>query len=302
MPRNRRVSCFDATRMPADSIRKRELHAFSVHYSVATSKWIATLVRPNSDCSHSDDKRRCVSFPFAAERDARKFGLHYSPPKHQTNATLCVCCNIPFSDESKYRAFNCRNCGSQVCDKCSTRWGIRMIPKTYLCNQNSAMTVRVCKSCDWLSNAFCMALLRGSYHDATRFNATGNVNLRCTFADISREAMYVIICSEKGKPLWILVLSILIFVLLFFSVSFRFPIHCAVSKELLLSCFLLSACSKPRSHNTLLLHTDWFSGHGRKRRAGQVACGKRGLPSFCAPRPKVRDVLFGSNFGSTHPH
>jgi hypothetical protein len=195
MPRNRRVSCFDATRMPVDSIRKRELHAFSVHYSVATSKWIATLARARPDSEHcsshsnSDEKRRCVSFPFTTEREARKFAKVYSPPKRQTNATACVRCNIPFSDEAKCRAFNCRNCGSQVCDKCSTRWGIRMIPKTYLNNPNSAMTVRSCKSCDWLSNAFCMALLRGSYHDASRFHATGNINLRCTFADISREAM-----------------------------------------------------------------------------------------------------------------
>jgi hypothetical protein len=64
-----------------------------------------------------------------------------------------------------------------------------MIPKTYLGNANAAMTVRVCKSCDWLSNAFCMALLRGSLEDAFRFHSTGNVNLRCTFADISKEAM-----------------------------------------------------------------------------------------------------------------
>lgn len=190
MPRNsRRVSCFDATLMPADSIRKRELHAFSVHYSVATSKWIATLARPAVDpSSYAEEKRRCVGFPFATEREARKFAKVYSPPKMRTDATTCVCCSIPFNDD-KCRAFHCRNCGSQVCDKCSTRWGIRMIPKTYLSNPNSAMTVRVCKSCDWLSNAFCMALLRGSYHDALRFHATGNVNLRCTFADISREAM-----------------------------------------------------------------------------------------------------------------
>lgn len=190
MPRGRRVSCFDAALMPAESIRKRELHAFSVHYSIATSKWIATLARPTGDhANFADEKRRCVSFPFATEREARKFAKVYSPPKMMTNATRCICCSLPFSEDAKCRAFNCRNCGAQVCDKCSTRWGIRMIPKTYLSNPNSATTVRVCKSCDWLSNAFCMALLRGSYDDAVRFHGTGNVNLRCTFADISREAM-----------------------------------------------------------------------------------------------------------------
>jgi len=195
----RRVSCFDVSLMPTDSIRKRELHAFSVHYSVATSKWIATLARPSGDSSHqSDEKRRCVSFPFTTEGAAQKFAKAYSPPKMMTGAIRCICCSTPFNGEPKCRAFNCRNCGSQICDKCSTRWGIRMVPKTYLPYQNSAMTVRVCKSCDWLSNAFCMALLRGNYRDAVRLHETGNINLRCTFADISREAMFPIHCAVMG--------------------------------------------------------------------------------------------------------
>lgn len=187
MPRKTgQVSCFDAALMPVDSIRKRELHAFSVHYSVATSKWIATLARPHDN---TEEKSRCVSFSFATEREARKFAKVYSPPKMMTDGIRCICCCAPFSDVSKCRPFNCRNCGSQVCDKCSTRWGTRMIPKTYLANAHAAMTVRVCKSCDWLSNAFCLALLRGSLEDALRFHSTGNINLRCTFADISKEAM-----------------------------------------------------------------------------------------------------------------
>lgn len=198
MPRqSRQVSCFDAALMPVDSIRKRELHAFSVHYSLATSKWIATLARPY-DNTGTDEKRRCVSFPFPTEREARKFAKVYSPPKMMTNGTHCVCCFAPFSEVSKCRPFNCRNCGSQVCDKCSTRWGIRMIPKTYVGTAHAATTVRVCKSCDWLSNAFCMALLRGSLEDAHRFHSTGNVNLRCTFADISKEAMFPIHCAVLG--------------------------------------------------------------------------------------------------------
>ena len=185
MPRGRRVSCFDVSLMPADTIHKRELHAFSVHYSIATSKWIATLPRP--DYRPGEDKRRCASFPFTTEREARKFGKAYAPPKMMPNRDNCVSCSVTF--DPKCRAYHCRNCGALVCDKCSTRWGIRMMPKTYLGNPNGALTVRVCKSCDWLSNAFCMALLKGSYEDATRLESSGNVNLRCTFADISREAM-----------------------------------------------------------------------------------------------------------------
>jgi FYVE zinc finger len=180
------ASCFDPSLMPTEAIRKRELYPFSVHYSIATSKWIATLARPALESS--DDKRRCIGFPFTTEREARKFAKAYSPPKMIVSAADCVCCSTPFDDQN-FRPFNCRNCGSRVCDNCSTRWGIRMVPKTFLQHSNSATTVRACKSCDWLSNAFCLALLRGNYDDALRCHSTGNVNLRCTFADISREAM-----------------------------------------------------------------------------------------------------------------
>jgi len=184
---NRRASCFDLVSMPTAQIRKRELHAFSVHYSMATSKWVATLARPTFESS--DEKRRCTTFSFTTEREARKFGKAYSPPKMMTGATTCVCCALPFDSEQNKGPFHCRNCGSQVCDSCSTRWSIRMVPKTYLQHSSSASTVRACKSCAWLSNAFCLALLRGNYDDALRCHETGNVNLRCTFADISREAM-----------------------------------------------------------------------------------------------------------------
>ena len=190
MRRGRRVSCFDPSLMPTESIRKREIQAFSVHFSVATSNWIATLARPSdvlSTATNTDEKRRCVSFSFVSEREARKFAKAYSPPKMMTGSKTCVGCKKSFN--SKQRPFHCRNCGSQICEKCSTRWGIRMIPKTYVNTPNTPLTVRVCKACDWLSNAFCMSLLHGKYEDAISFHATGNVNLRCTFADIHKEAM-----------------------------------------------------------------------------------------------------------------
>ena len=67
-----------------------------------------------------------------------------------------------------------------------------MMPKTYFQHQNlqiTPLTVRVCKSCAWLSNAFCMALLQGNHaHVVSLFNS-GNVNLRSAFADIHKEAM-----------------------------------------------------------------------------------------------------------------
>lgn len=190
MRRNARVSCFDVSVMP--TVRKRELHAFSVHFSVSTSKWIATLARPcEGQKIRFDEKRRCTSFSFSREREARRFAKVYTPPKMMTEATKCVCCSVPFND----KFFHCRNCGAQVCNTCSTRWGIRMIPKTYVTNPNASLTVRVCKSCNWLSNAFCMALLQGNYEQAMSIHGTGNVNLRTSFADIKKEAMFPVHCA-----------------------------------------------------------------------------------------------------------
>lgn len=193
MRRNRRVSCFDLSLMPIDSIQRRETHSFSVHFSVGTAKWIATLARPSADGlsttpSDPNEKRRCASFSFVSERDARKFAKAYSPPKMTLGSRSCLCCKQVFN--AKIKPYHCRNCGTQVCEKCSTRWGIRMIPKTFVNASNATpLTVRVCKSCDWLSNAFCMSLLHGKYENAIRCYETGNVNLRSTFADIHKEAM-----------------------------------------------------------------------------------------------------------------
>jgi hypothetical protein len=208
-----RVSSFDISLIPTNSIRKRELHAFSVHYSMATSSWIATIARgsdptnPGSSSNNEDgEKRRVTSFQFPTEREARKFAKVYTPPKMTTNANNCVCCSVPFTDgpnnnytnsaiigggnnkNQQCKSFHCKNCGSQICEKCSHRWGIRMLPKTYVSGATS-LTVRVCKACDWLSNAFCMSLLQGQYDNALLLHETGNLNLRCTFADIHKEAM-----------------------------------------------------------------------------------------------------------------
>lgn len=200
MKRNGKVSCFDVSLMPTESIHKRELHSFSIHYSVATAKWIATLTRAHDgNLPRPYDKPRCVSFSFEKEREARIFAKAYTPPKMMADSTHCVSCSVQFT--AKCRSSNCRNCGVQVCDKCSTRWGIRMLPKTYLGSSHQSLTVRVCKSCDWLSNAFCMALLQGKYDQALKFHSTGNLNLRCTFADIHKEAMFPVHCAVMGGNL-----------------------------------------------------------------------------------------------------
>jgi hypothetical protein len=56
-------------------------------------------------------------------------------------------------------------------------------------SNTASPTVRACKSCDWLSNAFCMALLQGQHNNAVLIHEKGNINLRSTFASIHKENM-----------------------------------------------------------------------------------------------------------------
>lgn len=190
---------FNQQEMPA-RIQTRSLMPFSVHCST-TGRWIATIhVKQTGD--DVVNQRGCLHFSFATEREAKKFAKAYSPPRMTplSEATSCFICKQDFRSGN---ACNCRNCGVCVCDRCSAKWGIKMIPKTYSLGV-AVGKVRVCKSCDWLSNAFCMALLRGNFNDAVAFHETGNVNLRCTFADINREAMFPVHTAVMGGNLLLL--------------------------------------------------------------------------------------------------
>ena len=79
-----------------------------------------------------------------------------------------------------------------------------MIPKTYVHAGYLPQVVRVCSSCQWLSNAFCLALLKGRFQDAVRIFETGNVNLRACFADIRSESMFPVHCCTLGGNLQLL--------------------------------------------------------------------------------------------------
>jgi len=195
-PRRPRVSTFDISHLAGKSIRKRDLHTFSVHFNVPTSNWVTRI-----SYSVDDTKRKCLSFSFPTENDARLFGKAYSPPKKVTGSQTCGGCPIKFT--SKVASSHCVNCGVQMCGNCSTRWGVGMIPKTYVFGKKYApsSTVRVCKSCDWLSNAFCMALLQGQHNNAVLIHAAGNINLRCNFADIQKESMFPLHCAVMGGNL-----------------------------------------------------------------------------------------------------
>lgn len=187
-PAGTSTSSFDVSLMP-QNIHRRTLHSFSVHFSSQTGRWIATLAKVAEGESQNESlhKQRCIQTCFRSEKEAKHFARAFSPPKLMSPPShSCSVCSGSFSHRSC--PHNCRNCGATIHDGCSTRWGRRQIPKTYVLN-SQALTVRVCKTCDWLSNAFCMALLQGKYQDAVTVFETGNVNLRSSFAGINKEAM-----------------------------------------------------------------------------------------------------------------
>jgi hypothetical protein len=186
--RARTTSDFDLSSMPHARIFERTQHQWSVHHSLTTSNWIATISRPGTT---DPRKSKYVQFAFSTEKEARKFCKCYAHPKFCLDVQTCMLCG------EHPKARHCRNCGAAICGRCTTHWGARMVPKTYM-NGQPVLRVAVCKSCDWLSNAFCMALLQGRFQDVQQIFQTGNVNLRTSFADIHKEAMYVccILCIE----------------------------------------------------------------------------------------------------------
>ena len=78
-PRSESSSDFCMELMPVDKIVKRCLHSWSVHHSLTTNNWIATICRPVENSPQS--KTRHTQFVFATEREARKFCQAYAPPK-----------------------------------------------------------------------------------------------------------------------------------------------------------------------------------------------------------------------------
>lgn len=169
-------SDFDLSLMHRHKIVKRTLAQWSVHRSPTTLNWIATITRPDQQ---NPEKIRHIQFPFATEIEARTFCKSYAPPK-LCQSRLCQICN---EENPNPTVRNCRNCGVSVCDKCSVRWGARMVPKTY--SSSVALTQRVCRSCDWLSNAFCMTLLKGRFADAKTLFQTVRTGTNPDLSEVS---------------------------------------------------------------------------------------------------------------------
>lgn len=69
-------SSFQVEMMPVNHIRRRDLYPYSVHYSLPSSCWIATIVRRylgNSAVGEANNKPRYSQFEFASEGEAKRF-------------------------------------------------------------------------------------------------------------------------------------------------------------------------------------------------------------------------------------
>lgn len=100
------------------------------------------------------------------------------------------------------RPSHCRNCGVVVCKECSVSWPSKMIPDTY--NIKKENSVNICRSCDWLSSNFRLALLQGSQDRAVALHAAGNINLHAPFGNVKGELLYPVHCAVLGGSLSLL--------------------------------------------------------------------------------------------------
>lgn len=187
-------STFSVDLMPT-RYHKRILHEWSVHQSSSSNttattttdgtatrdagrRFVATLALPNT---HTDTKH--TQFFFETDRQARKFCQAFSPPKLQTSAECMVCCSLDVNnDNARCRSqYTCVNCGAHICEACTRRWSVNMVPRTYVQMGHQHSTyIRTCKACDWLSNAFCMALLQGRREDVKILYETVGIGDTCS--------------------------------------------------------------------------------------------------------------------------
>ena len=71
-----------------------------------------------------------------------------------------------------------------------------MVPETYLNKKGNF--VHVCRSCDWLSTSFRVALLEGDLDQSVAIHGIGNVNLHTPFCNVKGELFYPVHCAVLG--------------------------------------------------------------------------------------------------------
>lgn len=154
------------------------------------------------DNNVSEASKSLRAFSLPTEKQAVGLARAWAPPMMMdfTDCPSCHICKRKFA--VLCRACHCRNCGVCVCNDCAIQWPAKMIPDTYNVKKN--YSVNVCKSCDWLCNAFRRALLEGKRDEAVALHSTGNINLRSSFANVKGELFFPVHCAVLGGNLQVL--------------------------------------------------------------------------------------------------
>lgn len=199
-PLNESASSVVSWQQP-ERIHSRILLTATVYHNTATNLWIATINTNQKGVAKNPvtASKYLKAFSFSSEKEARESAIANAPPKMMRfeDTSNCFICRGKFA--MFRRACHCRNCGVCVCSACATTWPSRMIPETY--NLKKESSVKICKSCNFLSGAFKKALLDGDYDEAIALYGSGNINLRTPFPQLSKkkeETMYPIHCAVEG--------------------------------------------------------------------------------------------------------
>ncbi len=191
----------EATVVLPSVIHTRELLETSVYNNEATGIWITTINMSQKErVNKANAGKYLKAFSFQTQNEAIESAYANAPPKMLPfdEYPFCFLCSAQFSVFK--RASHCRNCGVCICNGCSVSWNKVNIPETY--NIKGETSIKVCKSCDSVSNLFKTALLEGNYANAIKIYNTGNINLRCPLVtNKGLESMLPIHCAAEGGSL-----------------------------------------------------------------------------------------------------
>jgi len=203
-PRNN-VGCNQDYADTLKMVQRRKLSNYTVLPTTA-GKWLLTISNPNNyhngNSSGNDGSGNTMkAYSFATEEEAKSAGAALAPPlmtskKNELNSR-CTVCDKKFAVLK--RPHHCRNCGSCVCSSCSVHWPSKMAPDTY--NFRNERTVRVCNTCEWVKESFRRALIEGDMERSISMFETGNVNIRCAFANVKGDIMFPVHCAAQSGNL-----------------------------------------------------------------------------------------------------
>ena len=186
----------------AMAVFPRTLLPWSVIHRPSSGMWIATLQTNQKALDRQnvlEASKSLRAFSMPTEKQAVSLAKAWTPPR-MLPFDSNKCCHICSAKFAVFRRpCHCKNCGVCVCKDCTVNWPKTMIPDTY--NRKKGNFVNACKSCDWLSKSFRVALLEGDLDKSVALFGTGNINLITPFANVKGELFYPVHCAVLGGNL-----------------------------------------------------------------------------------------------------